>query len=335
MTPDIYAEWLRRQGHRVIRTPSSYWQSEGWRVYQAFPYHWLIEPSAEEERELVSRHGATALRYSTPADRLPETGGYHVVFAGPDYDLETLGSWARKNVRRGLRSCTVGQIPFSRYIEEGWALRVDTLARQQRRVPETKDDWHRKNSAAIGLEGFEVWAAEVDHRLAATLLTSQMDGWGYMLYQQCHRDYLREHANNALSFEVTQTLIRRPNIRGIFYGMRSLDAPASVDEFKLRMGYEAKPVRQRVVFHPRLAPLVNRFTHRVAKSLVAVNPASRFLAKAEGMLRLGLASHSASAAEIQVLQISPSQVSPGQVSPSQVSPSQLRRTRQSEPVSRE
>ena len=239
---------------------------------------------------MVSRHGATALRYSTPADRLPETGGYHVVFAGPDYDLETLGSWARKNVRRGLRSCTVGQIPFSRYIEEGWALRVDTLARQQRRVPETKDDWHRKNSAAIGLEGFEVWAAEVDHRLAATLLTFQMDGWGYMLYQQCHRDYLREHANNALSFEVTQTLIRRPNIRGIFYGMRSLDAPASVDEFKLRMGYEAKPVRQRVVFHPRLAPLVNRFTHRVAKSLVAVNPASRFLAKAEGMLRLGLAS---------------------------------------------
>jgi len=335
MTPDIYAEWLRRQGHRVIRTPSSYWHSEGWRVYQAFPYHWLIEPSAEEERELVSRRGATALRYSMPPDHQPEPSGYHVVFAGPDYDLDTLGSWARKNVRRGLRSCTVGQIPFSRYIEEGWALRVDTLARQQRRVPETKDDWHRKNSAAIGLDGFEVWAAEVNHQLAATLLTFQMDGWGYMVYQQCHRDYLREHANNALSFEVTQTLIRRPNIRGIFYGMRSLDAPASVDEFKLRMGYEAKPVRQRVVFHPGLAPLINRFSHRVAKSLVAVNPASRFLAKAEGMLRLGLANHIVPVAEVQGCQVSRSQVSPSQVSPSRVRPTQSVRTRQSEPVSHE
>jgi hypothetical protein len=267
-------------------------------VYQAFPYHWLILPSAEEERELISQHGAAALRYSMPAARQPETDGYHVVYAGRDYDMDTLGSWARKNVRRGLRSCTVGQIPFPRYIEEGWALRVDTLARQQRRVPETRDDWHRKNSAATGLEGFEVWAAEVNHRLAATLLTFQMDGWGYMLYQQCHRDYLREHANNALSFEVTQNLIRRPSIQGIFYGMRSLDAPASVDEFKLRMGYEAKPVRQRVVFNPCLAPLVNRFTHRVAKSLVAANPASRLMAKAEGMLRLCLANECLSAPEI-------------------------------------
>jgi hypothetical protein len=309
-------------------------------VYQAFPYHWLIEPSAEEERELISHHSATALRYSMPADRVPQTDGYHVVYAGSDYDLDTLGSWARKNVRRGLRSCTVGQIPFSRYIEEGWALRVDTLARQQRHIPETKDDWLRKNSAAIGLEGFEIWAAEVEHRLAATLLTFQMDGWGYMVYQQCHRDYLREHANNALSFAVTQTLIRRPNIQGIFYGMRSLDAPPSVDEFKLRMGYEAKPVRQRVVFRPGLAPLINHFTHRVAKSLVAVNPASRFLAKAEGMLRLGLANHSVPVVEVQGRQVSPSRLSGDRVGTDQVCPSQERagqsiRARQSEPVSHE
>jgi hypothetical protein len=302
MTPDIYAEWLRRQGHKVIRTASSYWHSEGWRVYQAFPYHWLIQPSVQEERELMSEHGAAALRYSMPSIPQPETDGYHVVYAGRDYDMDVLGSWARKNVRRGLRSCTVSQIPFSRYIEEGWALRVDTLARQQRRLPETRNDWHKKNSAALGLEGFEVWAAEVNHELAATLLTFQMDGWGYMLYQQCHRDYLREHANNALSFEVTQNLIRRPNIQGIFYGMRSLDAPASVDEFKLRMGYEARPVGQRVVFHPALAPLVNHFTHRAAKSLAALNQASRFLAKAEGMLRLALANQHVSAPEIKACQ---------------------------------
>jgi hypothetical protein len=116
----------------------------------------------------------------------------------------------------------------------------------------------------------------------------QMDDWGYMLYQQCHRNYLQAHVNNALSFVVTQNLNRRPNIRGIFYGMRSLDAPASVDEFKFRMGYEARPVRQQVAFHPYVAPLMNRFTHHVAKAAVALHPTSYWLAKAEGMLRLGL-----------------------------------------------
>lgn len=289
MTPEIFSEWLHRQGQRVVRTASSYWHSEGWHVYQAFPFHWLIQPGAEELGELAAQHRALAVRYSMPWLEGEETDGYHVVYTGRGYDLETLSSWARKNVRRGLRSCSVGPIPFARYIEEGWALRVDTLARQQRRLQESRDDWRRKYSAAADLEGFEVWAAEVNHQLAATLLVFQMDGWGYMIYQQCHHNYLREHVNNALSFVVTENLMRRPNIQGVYYGMKSLDAPASVDEFKFRMGYEAKPVRQRVRFHPFLAPLVNPLTRQVAASLVAASPGSRWLAKAEGMLRLGLA----------------------------------------------
>jgi hypothetical protein len=121
-----------------------------------------------------------------------------------------------------------------------------------------------------------------------------MDGWAYMLYQQCHSRYLREHVNNALSFVVTQTLIRRPGIRGVFYGMQSLDAPRSVDEFKFRMGYEAKAVRQRIAFHPYLAPLVNKYTHRISNCLSAWNPANRLLAKAEGMLRFCLSADHAS-----------------------------------------
>jgi hypothetical protein len=55
------------------------------------------------------------------------------------------------------------------------------------------------------------------------------------------------------------------------------------------MGYQAKPVRQRVFFHPYLAPLVNPLTHRFAKSLSAARPTSRLLAKAEGMLRGSMA----------------------------------------------
>jgi hypothetical protein len=286
MTPEIYAEWLRRQGRPVVRTASSYWHSENMAVFQAFPYHWLIQPSTDELRQLMTNHRALALRYSTPSPPDDAGAAYHAVYSGMDYDFEVLSSWARKNVRRGLRSCSVGQIGFDRYVEEGWALRIDTLARQERHVRESRDQWRRRYAAAAGLEGFEVWAAEVRGRLAATLLIFPMDGWAYMLYQQCHRDYLREHVNNALSFLVTQNLIRRPGIRGIFYGMQSLDAPASVDEFKFRMGYQAKPVRQQVVFHPYLAPLANRFTHRITKSLSAWNPKNHRLAKAEGMLRL-------------------------------------------------
>ena len=288
MTPDIYAEWLRRLGQRVVRTPSSYWHSEGFGVYQAFPYHWTIAPGCEELRELMFHHRASALRYSAMTPAAGTDNGYHVVYTGSDYDFENLSGWARKNVRRGLRCSTVGRISFQRYVEEGWPLRQDTLTRQGRHLRENRDDWRRKYLAAADLSGFEVWAAEVHNHLAATLVVFQMDGWGYMLYQQCHSDYLREHSNNALSFVVTQHLIRELKVKGVYYGMRSLDAPASVDEFKFRMGYEASPIAQKIEFHPYLKPLVNTITYKAAKLAAAAYPDNRPLTKAEGMLRLSL-----------------------------------------------
>ena len=66
MNADIMAAWFRRQGYRVARSASSYWYEAGARVWQAFPYHWLIEPSRGEARDLLLRHSGIALRYSTP-----------------------------------------------------------------------------------------------------------------------------------------------------------------------------------------------------------------------------------------------------------------------------
>lgn len=288
MNADIYSEWLRRLGHRVIRSRSSYWHSSGMGAFQAFPYHWLIDPSSDELREITAQRGVFAVRYSSPCDQLRGSEGYHAVYTRPDYEFDDLTGWARKNVRRGLRSCNVGPISFERYIEEGWALRLDTLARQERRIKESRRDWQNKYSAAADLPGFEVWASEVNGRLAATLVIFQMDGWAYMVYQQCHREFLKEHVNNALSFTVTQQLVRRPGIRGVFYGMRSLDAPPSVDEFKFRMGYEARPVVQRTAFAGCLAPFVNSFSHALLKTAHSIAPEHRWLSKAEGMFRLAL-----------------------------------------------
>lgn len=65
-TAETFAIWLRRQGHSVLRTRSTYWHSEGWGVYQQFPYHQLIEPSAEELDYLFFDKRVMAVRYSEP-----------------------------------------------------------------------------------------------------------------------------------------------------------------------------------------------------------------------------------------------------------------------------
>src|SRR5438874_5811957 len=105
MNAEIYAEWLRRQGHQVIRSASSYWHSEGLGVYQAFPYHWLIEPPESELSNLFSRRGAVALRYCMPPESSKGCLSHSIVLECKNYDLESLGYRTRKNVRRGLRNC--------------------------------------------------------------------------------------------------------------------------------------------------------------------------------------------------------------------------------------
>ncbi len=288
MNVETFAEWLRRQGHQVIRTPSSYWYEAGPRVFQAFPYHWLIQPSAGELRGLTLGRGIAALRYSTPLDAPQGMVSYHVVLRGP-YTLDMLRAQARNGVRRGLSRFKVERIAFERLAGEGWSLQADTLERQERTKSMDQAEWQRICRAADGLPGFEAWGAICDGELAAALLTARIDDRWCVPYALSRSKFLREHVNNALFYAVCCDLLARKGVAEIFFTLQSLDAPESVDEFKFRMGLQPVPVRQRVVFHPLLRPLATRRSYAFLLGRLDRDPGNPLLAKAEGMLRFHLA----------------------------------------------
>ena len=285
MNAEIFAEWLRRQGYKVIQTSASYWYEANPRVYQAFPYHSLIQPGEEELLTLLRQNQAIALRYSTPLDNPLGCISYHAVIDKPGYALEGLDRRSRQNIRNGLKNCTVENISLERLAEEGWGLESDTANRQQREIASSQETWRRRYMAAVDLPGFEAWGALINGRLVASLLAFQCGDCCELISQQCHRDFLNMRVNNALSFVATQIINNRPEVQSIFYTLQSLDAPPSVDEFKFRMGYSAKPLRQRVVFHPWIQSQANSLTHTVLLKLLKRDPSSRLFAKAEGMLR--------------------------------------------------
>jgi len=284
MNAEIFAEWFRRRGHNVIRTASSYWYDQGPHVYQAFPYHWVITPTSGELTRMLLRHTALGLRYSTPLDAPEGSLSYHTLCRGK-YDLTDLPRRARGSVRKGLRSLEVQPISFERLADEGWALRQDTLQRQGRDNDERQDWWRKLCLSAIGLPGFEAWGAVCHGKLAAALLAVSCDTCYTMLYQQSATEFLPLGPNNALAYTVTHEALKRPGIAQVFYGLESLTAADDVDTFKLRMGYEAFPLRQRVVFHPAVAPVLNSYTYRMARELAHRYPAAGMLAKLVGMLR--------------------------------------------------
>lgn len=287
MNADIFAEWMRRQGHQVIRTKSSYWYSAGPRVLQAFPYHWLISPSQEEIQELMTSHGILSLRYSTLLNSAVGKVSYHIILQNP-YDMSMLKSQARNGVKRGLSRCKVEQISFERLATEGWLLQQDTLDRQNRLRSMTQAEWERLCRSAADLPGFEAWAAAVDGDLAAAVIVNQIDNTWCVPYALSHRRFLSDHVNNALFYSVSTNLLARENVEGIFFTVQSLDAPPTVDDFKLRMGLIARPVRQRVDFHPWIRPLATSTTHKVFSHLLQRDSGNPVIAKTEGMLRFYL-----------------------------------------------
>lgn len=287
MNPETFAEWMRRQGHKVYQTVSSYWYDAGPHVLQAFPYHWLISPSQDEIHQLMTRHAILALRYSTPLDFPDGKISYHIVLQNP-YNMNTLKAQARNGVKRGLNRCQVEQISFEQLATEGWVLQRDTLDRQNRLRSMTQAEWERICRSAADLPGFETWAAIADGQLAAALIVCQIDRIWDVPYALSHRKFLHDHANNALFYTVSCNLLAREDVEWLFFTVQSLDAPPTVDEFKLRMGLIPKPVRQRVEFHPWLKPLAVHNTHRLFSYLLKRDEGSPAIAKTEGMLRFYL-----------------------------------------------
>jgi hypothetical protein len=288
VTPETFAEWLERQHHRVVRTPSSWWYEASPHVYQAFPLHWVVRPQEGELLELLRRERAVALRYSTPLDAAMGRVSYHAVCADREYGLQTLEGRARNAVRRGLERCKVERVPLELLAEEGWQLEVDTCRRQGREVPLSREEWRRRYRSAAQLSGFEGWGAIVGGRLAASLLCFRIEDWCEIISQQCLAEFLGARVNNALTFVVTQSMLRRQEGLSVFYTLQSLDAPDSVDHFKFDMGYVAKALRQRVMFHPWAETIVRPWTHRLISQVQRRNPSSRLLGKAEGMIRFYL-----------------------------------------------
>ena len=288
MNAEIFGEWLKRQGHHVIKTRTIYWYNAAPLVFQAFPYNWTVHPNDNELIGLLSRERGICLRYSTTVGSPVGCISYHAVCNRKSYGLLDLSSKTRQNVRTGLKSCTVEQIPLERLADEGWKIEADTCDRQGRKSQFTATGFRKRILAAKGLPGFEAWGAIVKGNLAAYILAFQMGDTIEMLMQACHRDFLKRRVNNALSFTLTQMFLNRNEIKSIFHTLQSLDAPASIDEFKFRMGYVPMSVRQRVVFHPILKPFAVNRSYALLDALSKHKPKSRMIAKAKGLLRFYL-----------------------------------------------
>jgi hypothetical protein len=122
----------------------------------------------------------------------------------------------------------------------------------------------------------------------SALLACTIDETVCIFYQQSLSHHQKFGINNALTYTFTREVLQRREIRSIFYGLHSLDAPPTVDDYKFRMKFLPKPVKQRVVFNPFIAPLLQPLSHSLVKAIIKILPENAHFAKAEGMIRFYL-----------------------------------------------
>jgi len=283
MRAEQFAEFWRRQGHRVVETASCFWYNAQPFSFLSIPYHRDTDPASDELARVFFGGPALAARFF-PADGSEPNRGLFVC-SERDYSLSSLDKKARNQTRRGLENCTVEEIHFDYLADHGQAINLDTSTRQGR-SPQVINErqWRRYCQAAAALPDFEAWGAFVRGQLAAFMVTALVEDWLNILHQASATGALPFYPNNALTFTVTSLKLACPQVAGVSYGLKSLEDTSRLDHFKLQMGYRLKPRGDRVVLHPLLRPLVRLGGKRFIEGMAKRHPASDFWRKAACIL---------------------------------------------------
>ncbi len=238
--------FLARLGHEVVEAADATWYDVQPRVFLAVPYFRTISVSEESIRDLLRRHHLRGLRFATDPSQF---GFESTVAVNRDlaYDFHSQHPKARNQTRRGLERCSVEQVDFSYLATEGMRLNLDTAARQGIRNQYVDSGyWSRYCVAATGCAGMSAWGAFTGGKLAAFLVAAEIDGWVEWILNHSLADARQSYANNALVYVAARHYLQGQQRRGICYGLGSLEPTPDLDHFKVRMGWELVPVRQRL-----------------------------------------------------------------------------------------
>lgn len=249
------AHFLRLNGRRVEETPGGLWEAVGYGFVRRLPVYELRPPSVDEVRLLFKRSALVGLYYTLGPEAHGKPGGVYFV-RDPDYGIQHLAEKERRKTRRGIENCQIRRMSFPELRRLGLALNQETLGRQGRSDLMFGDAecWSRFCEAGAQVEGVEAWGAFVADQLATYTILFRVGDVVNILYTMSSTTFMKYHSSPALTFTVTQTMMRTPGVLAVCFGPEGLSSTAGLDEYKQRMGY----VKEAVAFAVRLRPVVRR-----------------------------------------------------------------------------
>jgi hypothetical protein len=269
MNPHYHAEFLQSIGHQIKEQQGIFWFDLFPKVYTTTPCDFRIDPNNFVAADVLGDEGLMA-RYSCELDC--GVSSYQHVVTDKDYGMNSLISQARNKTRQGLRHCTAGEIDPKELGTAGIRLHAETLIRQGRRLPHDFEEyWTKYFHAASKSPCATAWAAWHDGELASYLISFRSGSVEHICIVRSSQDKLKFKPKNAMLYTFLERTMAREEIREVSIGLQSLQPGGnSLDLFKRGMGFQERPIGQRIELRSGLQTALPRsFALLAAKTLKA------------------------------------------------------------------
>jgi hypothetical protein len=278
---DVAAAGIRVRGG----APGTIWvQYERWAATRIPTVH-LAPPQPGEVGKLFLL-GTTLVTYVLAPDGNHPANATLYVSSDPDYGLHRLEEAARRNVRRGLQNLQIQRIAFDELLAKGAAAFCDTR-RRNGLSDGTPWEFARRFSLRSRVRGHVILAARHQGAIAGFLSITEVDDWVEIEGSFSRTDLLQLRPNDALLYTALLHYLKDGKRRLVDYGISSVQdgrEMAGLHRFKMKIGFEARPVHRAFILHPILRPLTSRGAIGAISRLKGLRPGDRRLAKLHGVL---------------------------------------------------
>lgn len=271
MTPQYYAAFLERMGHTIRESNGVYWFDVFSRAWICFPLETKLNPANVDLSKIMDHRGVMA-RFCCPID--DGVSSFRQVVAVKDYCLSSLDPKARNKTRQGLEYCSCGPEDARQFAKDGIELHSQTLRRQGRKVSDGYESYWRKYFDAVAeCPAATVWAARYKGSLASFLISFRIGHVENICIVRSSEELLKYRPNNAMLFTFLQQALNRPETTEVCIGLQSLQSGMnSLDSFKRGMGFEERPIGQRIELRSTLGVVVPRRLARLAGKAIGCVP---------------------------------------------------------------
>jgi hypothetical protein len=280
-----FANALNREGRTVsIDESGAYWRrGEGGSLVRMPVFDLSVPDPAKVDRLFHESHAPVISYVVEPDEHHPPDATLYLC-RDRSYSMDKLG----KKVRFSIRKSEILRIEWldkETFLKHGFAAFGDSRSRNGLRDG-TREAFQQNYRSWFDNPANGVLGAWKEDCLVGYYTTTVVEDW-VEIGGHSTNDGLIFNPNNGLVHHLLTEFLVERKIRVVSYGLSSIQESSKADglhHFKVKVGFEAIPVRRIFLPHPLLRPFVSRLSLAIGHRAMHLFPGNRVLRKGCGVL---------------------------------------------------